>query len=161
MAEKSTKKKKGKGEANVLASLPSTRPNRLGRHNRGGAATTEKAAAGTRAQPTAAKAASAATKAKATKAKPAKAKPKAKPAPVATIAEAVPNRPKPVRPASANLKEPAEKSADKRAPAPAEKPPTGTDLVSTVVQAAGELASVGLSIGGQIVKRAVDRLPKP
>jgi hypothetical protein len=39
--------------------------------------------------------------------------------------------------------------------------PSGTELVSSAVQAAGELAQLGLTIGGQIVKRAVDRLPKP
>ena len=39
--------------------------------------------------------------------------------------------------------------------------PSGVELVTTAVQAAGELAQVGLSIGGRIFKRAVDRLPKP
>jgi hypothetical protein len=38
---------------------------------------------------------------------------------------------------------------------------SGTELVTTTVQAAGALAQLGLSIGSQIVKRAVDRLPKP
>jgi len=42
-----------------------------------------------------------------------------------------------------------------------EKQQSGTELVTTVVQAAGELAQVGLSIGGQVLKRAVDRLPRP
>jgi len=35
------------------------------------------------------------------------------------------------------------------------------ELVGTVVQAAGELAQIGLTVGGQILRRAVDRLPKP
>ena len=39
--------------------------------------------------------------------------------------------------------------------------PSGTELVTTAVQAAGELAQVGLSIGGQLIKRALDRVPKP
>ena len=39
--------------------------------------------------------------------------------------------------------------------------PGGVELVTTAVQAAGELAQIGLSIGGQILKRAVKRLPKP
>jgi hypothetical protein len=50
--------------------------------------------------------------------------------------------------------------------AKSERPPheadrSGTDLVSTAVQAAGELAQVGISLGGQLVKRAVERIPKP
>ncbi len=152
MAEETGKPKKA-SEANVLASLPSTRPNRLGRRGRDGASTTAKAASGTRAKATATKAAGAA----------AKAKPKAtarKKAAPAAVAKAAPKRPQPVRSASKNLTEPAKKSAAKRKPAPPPAP-GGTELVSTVVQAAGELASVGLSIGGQIIKRAVDRLPKP
>ena len=40
-------------------------------------------------------------------------------------------------------------------------PPKGTELVTTAVQAAGELAQIGLTLGGQAVKRAVRRLPKP
>lgn len=152
MAEETGNPKKGDGEANVLASLPSTRPSRLGRHSREGARTTAKAASGTRAKPTASKAASAASKAK-----PKAAARKKAPTPVAS---AKPQRPQPVRSASKNLTGPAKKSAAKRKPAPPPAP-SGTELVSTVVQAAGELASVGLSIGGQIVKRAVDKLPKP
>jgi hypothetical protein len=133
-------KRKGKGEANVLASLPSTRPNRLGRH-------------------AAKRPAAAAPKPSAKPRAKAKAKAAKKPAPV--VAKAAPARPKPVRPATAKLDGPARKSAAKREPVREESAPSGTELVTTVVQAAGELASVGLSIGGQIVKRAVERLPKP
>ena len=168
MAEERTTKK-AKADANVLASLPATRPNRLGRRGRDGAGTTERAAAGTRAKPTATKAAGAATKAKgkataATKAKaarkaPARKKPAAEP--VASVAKATPQRPKPIRSASDSLAAPARKGNGQRQVAPPDKAPSGTELVTTVVQAAGELASVGLSIGGQIVKRAVDKLPKP
>lgn len=144
MAEKTGKKKKAKGEANVLGSLPSTRPSRLGRH----------------AKPSAQPKPRAKPRAKA------KAKPKRSPVAAAKIqaapvTTATPARPRPVRAASAKLDAPARKSAAKRAPASPEKSPSGTELVSTVVQAAGELASVGLSIGGQIVKRAVERLPRP
>ena len=38
--------------------------------------------------------------------------------------------------------------------------PTGVELVTTAVQAAGELAQIGLTIGGQILKRATERLPR-
>ena len=47
-----------------------------------------------------------------------------------------------------------------RKPQPAQ-PPKGAELVTTAVQAAGELAQIGLTLGGQAVKRAVRRLPKP
>ena len=40
-------------------------------------------------------------------------------------------------------------------------PPSGTELVTTAIQAAGELAQIGLAVGGQVLKRAVDKLPKP
>jgi hypothetical protein len=33
--------------------------------------------------------------------------------------------------------------------------------VTTAVQAAGELAQIGLTVGGQILKRAARRLPRP
>jgi hypothetical protein len=39
--------------------------------------------------------------------------------------------------------------------------PRGTELVTTTIRAAGELAHVGLVVGGQIVKRTIDRLPRP
>jgi chemotaxis protein histidine kinase CheA len=56
----------------------------------------------------------------------------------------------PARPPSAGTKRP-----------PQEPSRTGADLVTTAVQAAGELAQVGLTLGGQIVKRAVERIHKP
>ncbi len=172
MAEKGSKKAKRKpardGADSVLASLPATRPNRMGARHRDGAATTAKAAEGTRARATPAKASEAAAaaakatkraakKADTTKATTAKAKLAATP-----IAEGAAPRPKPVRSASKNLAAPAKNAAAKRVVATApDKQPSGTELVTTVVQAAGELAQVGLSIGGQVLKRAVDRLPKP
>jgi hypothetical protein len=39
--------------------------------------------------------------------------------------------------------------------------PTGTALVTTAIQATGELARIGLTVGGQVLKRAADRLPRP
>ena len=146
MAEKGTKKKKAKADAGVLGALPSTRPNRLGRH-----------AAKATPRPVAKKKAAPKRKAKPRPKVAAAGKPAATAVP---ISEAAPRRPKPVRSASKNLAAPAKQAAAKRAPAPS-KQPSGTELVTTVVQAAGELAQVGLSIGGQIVKRAVERLPKP
>jgi hypothetical protein len=35
------------------------------------------------------------------------------------------------------------------------------EIVTTAVQAAGELAQIGLTLGGQILKRAAGRIPRP
>ena len=40
-------------------------------------------------------------------------------------------------------------------------PPRGTELVTTTIRAAGELAQIGLTLGGHALKRAVDRIPRP
>jgi hypothetical protein len=39
--------------------------------------------------------------------------------------------------------------------------PKGTELVTTTIRAAGELAHVGLVVGGQVLKRTLDRIPRP
>jgi hypothetical protein len=39
--------------------------------------------------------------------------------------------------------------------------PSGTELVTTSIRAAGELAQIGLTVGGQVLKRTLDRIPKP
>src|SRR5262245_19748061 len=39
--------------------------------------------------------------------------------------------------------------------------PTGGELVTTAFQATGELARIGLTVGGQMLKRAYRRLPRP
>ena len=51
-----------------------------------------------------------------------------------------------------------------RASAPPPKPigaPTGTELVTTTIRAAGELAQIGFVVGGRMLKRTIDRIPKP
>jgi hypothetical protein len=40
-------------------------------------------------------------------------------------------------------------------------PPRGTELVTTAIRAGGELTKIGLTLGGRVLKRAVDRLPRP
>jgi hypothetical protein len=40
-------------------------------------------------------------------------------------------------------------------------PVSGTELVGTIVQAAGELAEIGLSVGARTLRNAVARLPRP
>jgi hypothetical protein len=77
------------------------------------------------------------------------AKPKAKPR-----AKAKP-KPKAVRPASPPLR--VRHVTDDPPPKPLAAP-TGTELVTTTIRAAGELAQIGLTLGGQVVKRTLDRL---
>ncbi len=40
-------------------------------------------------------------------------------------------------------------------------PPKGTELVATSIRAVGELAQVGLVVGGKVLKRTIDRIPRP
>jgi hypothetical protein len=149
MAEKSgngTGRTGSKGDdQGVLASLPSTRPARLSRRGRDGEKPAPKAAA--KAKPKA----RAKPKAKA-KAKPKAAAPTPTPTPIAAAADK--QRPQPVRAGHPTL---ARKPAEGRAEDPGQ---SGLDLVKTVVQAAGEVAQIGATVGGQILKRAVDKLPK-
>jgi hypothetical protein len=49
-------------------------------------------------------------------------------------------------------------------PKPAPPPPRRDDspgVVTTAVQAAGELAQIGATVGGQLLKRAARRIPRP
>jgi hypothetical protein len=135
MADKAAKRKsKARREKpSVLGTLPATRPERLGRPRSGSA------------KPAAAKPAPQRPAARR------RAGSDAKPAP------APPHGPTAVRPGSPPL----ETHRPTDAPPPRSvSPPTGTELVTTTIRAAGELAQIGLTVGGQVLKRAVDRLPK-
>ena len=130
------------GERDVFGSLPNTRPQRR---------SAKRDRAGTKAKA----ARPAAAKAKATAAKPKSAKPaaatpraKAKPAaqPRATAAAAAPQIP----PAGYATPRPDDDGV-----------PRGAHLVTTAVQAAGELAHIGLAAGGRALKSALGRLPRP
>jgi hypothetical protein len=152
MAQKTAKKKpkkatKSSSDPSVLGNLRSSRPARIGGDRRG--ATTSPAAATkpsatTKAEPTAARKTSG-TKATATK-KAGAAKTAATPKPRAAAKPAAdrPTPPPPPRP------EP-----------PRDGRPTTTEVVTTAVQAAGELAQIGLTVGRQALKRATDRIPRP
>jgi hypothetical protein len=138
----------------VMGNLPSTRPARIGgRRERAAGESAEKPkAAPAKPKP----------KAKSTASKPATAKPKAK-STASKPAQKPTSKPRAVRSGSPALKAAKDKKAAStppRKPQPAE-PPKGTELVTTAVQAAGELAQIGLTLGGRAVKRAVRRLPKP
>jgi hypothetical protein len=104
--------------------------------------------------------------------------------PVATVAGRGPRPAKP-KPARAKAAQPRRAKAARATPAPASKPvaikagcpelerpksapppprpighPTGRELATTAIQATGELARIGLTVGGQVLKRALDRLPR-
>jgi hypothetical protein len=124
-------------DESVLGSLPATRPTRFGGERpKSGEA---------KATPTAAKPR-------------AKAKPKAAKRPASTPRR----KPRPVRAGAPALAESTKRArAAEPPPEPTSSPPSGTELVTTAIQAAGELAQIGLAVGGQMLKRAVDKLPKP
>jgi hypothetical protein len=93
--------------------------------------------------------------AKATAAKPPAAKPKP---PRAKAAAPKPSKPAAVTAGSPRLTRP--RPSDDPAPSPIGAP-SGAQLVTTAIQATGELARIGFTVGGQVLKRAVDRLPRP
>ncbi len=66
--------------------------------------------------------------------------------------------PRAVRSASPPLK--AQRAAQPPPPQPIGAP-KGTELVTTTIRAAGELTQIGFTVTGQILKRAVDRIPRP
>jgi hypothetical protein len=122
-------------EESVLGSLPATRPTRFGRERRESGRTATKTVAKPRAKKAASKAA-------------------AKPAPA--------RKPRPVRAGAPALRESTERARTvEPQPESTTTPPSGTELVTTAIQAAGELAQIGLAVGGQVLRRAVDKLPKP
>jgi hypothetical protein len=167
-------KKGGRAKAadqSVLGSLPSTRPTRLARRRDGEAPAATGGATATVAPPRAA-----AARAKpAAKPRPAAAKPQpaaAKPQPAAAKPRPAAAKPRPaatrsgpeaVSASSPSLTPPRQGRAVPPPPQEPERrsgPPTGIDLVTTAVQAAGEVAQIGLTVGGQILKRAVGRVPR-
>jgi hypothetical protein len=88
----------------------------------------------------------------ATKATPRKAAPK----------QASRPKPRPVRAGAPSLAESTERArTSEPPPQTTTTPPSGTELVTTAIQAAGELAQIGLAVGGQMLRRAVGKLPKP
>jgi hypothetical protein len=95
----------------------------------------------------------------------AKAEPKAKPAAKAKAKPAAAPKTKPAttrRPRSETLRQPAQPAgtptvARARKPAPA----SGVELLGTAVQAAAELAEIGLSAGARALRNAIGRLPRP
>ena len=143
---------KAKPAKSVMGSLPSTRPTRMARRRDGDpvSGSAEKTPARSKAAPKRTTKPTRATP-KAVGKPATKAKPKAKPA--------AGSKPRAVRSGSPSL-DAAKKPRPPRKP-PAPEPPKGAELVTTAVQATGELAKIGLTLGGQAIKRAAKRLPKP
>jgi hypothetical protein len=139
-----------KSDQSVLGNLPATRPTRFGRERRGEEG---KAATATASKP------KPAAKPRAKAAKPA-ARPRAAAADAAPQ-PAPPRRPRPVRAGAPSLADSTPSSRPAEPPPSSTSPPSGTELVTTAIQAAGELAQIGLAVGGQVLRRAVDKLPKP
>jgi hypothetical protein len=179
MAEKAAKRKakpKRSGQS-VLGTLPASRPERIGRPRRGekrkspeGAVAKPRAAAARASAGGAAKRAAKKPAAKrAAAAKPAARRPStaAKPAARRSSATAkpkpAPRRPSDHGPAAVSPGSPplrARRFTDEPPPKPIGAP-TGTVLVTTTIRAAGELAQIGLTVGGQVLKRTLDRIPRP
>jgi hypothetical protein len=153
-------KDKAKPSKSVMGNLPATRPTRMARRRDGDPVTRAEEApakprSSTKARPKAAakSPAKAKAKAKASTTRSA-AKPKAAAGEKAT-------KPRAVRSGSPSLAAAKKKSARTPRRPPAPDPPKGAELVTTAVQATGELAKIGLTLGRQAVKRAAKRLPKP
>ena len=135
-------KEKAKPSKSVMGNLPSTRPTRMARRRDGAPVSG-----------TGKPAAKSAPKAKAAP------RPKAAAGTKATT-KASGSKPRAVRSGSPSL-DAAKKKPRTPKKTPAAEPPKGTELVTTAVQATGELAKIGLTLGSQALKRAARRLPKP
>lgn len=131
----------GKRAGEVLSSLPSTRPQRRSARR--------SKPEGSRARPSAA--------ARPSSPRPAARKPRAKAA-----KQAAGGRPAAVRPsvATKRAREPGPRPRSNAAHKPPAQP-EGLELVTTAVQAAGELAQLGLTVGVRALRGAVSRLPRP
>ncbi len=101
--------------------------------------------------------------------KAAQAQAKAAPKPAAKAAAKRPRQPAAPRPAAA--KPPPETAPRRKVPAAGYAAPqahadsatasAGAELISTTIQAAGELAQIGLTVGRQTLRSMLERLPKP
>jgi hypothetical protein len=181
MADKVDKPKKKakpkKDEKGVLAALPSTRPQRIGTRraapktgSSSAAAKPRSSAAATRtASSSAAKTSTGAKKRSAPKtaaSRPTAARPKAaaphtfEPTLAAESAARAAETPRP-RPVSEGAPGIGTGGSHRDERSPESARPSGVEVASTAVKAAGEVAQLGLTIGGHLLKRVVDRIPRP
>jgi hypothetical protein len=95
----------------------------------------------------------------------AKAKPKAAAGRAGTVRAARPKAPSAKAKATRARSKPAAASAVPPAgyatPRAGDEGPHATDVVTTAIQAAGELAQIGLTVGAQALRSALRRLPRP
>jgi hypothetical protein len=157
---------KAKPAKGVMGNLPATRPTRMARRRDGEPVSGKKDGAPARASAKARPKAAPKTASKPTRATPkATGKPAtpAKPKSATARSTGAAQKPRAVRSGSPSLAAAKKKSEKARGPRrkPAPEPPKGAELVTTAVQATGELAKIGLTLGGQAIKRAARRLPKP
>jgi hypothetical protein len=68
-------------------------------------------------------------------------------------------KPRPAKPKAAAMRPPA--TPPPAPEAPRDGRPSGPEIVTTAVQAAGELAQIGFTVGRQVLKRATGRIPRP
>ena len=120
----------------VLSSLPRSRPQRRSAKRQGGGARTPTAPSAPRPEPT----------------PPGPTKPTRKAATKPKVTGAA-------RPSAATRR--AREDTTKALPRAEPVAPANRDIVTTTVQAAGELARIGLAVGTQIVREAARRVPKP
>lgn len=124
------------GERDVFSGLPNARPQRRSaKRDRAGAEPAKATSAG------------------------AKKRAAAKKAPPQARAAAG-SRPSAARPKAAAPKQPPVPPAGYATPTDDDRP-HGAELVGTAVQAAGELAQIGIAFGGRALKSAIQRLPRP
>ena len=153
---------RGADDSEVLGRLPRSRPHRRSSKRESARTSAEQGPSQTPKPPRPRAKAKVAKPAVTKAAKPARAK-AAKPTPgkAAVPAANAPTRqprPRPQRPATTS---PTASPRIAEPPRHRPGPPTGTDLLGTAVQAAGEIAQAGVTIGRLILKRAVSRLPRP
>jgi len=143
----------------VLGSLPRTRPHRRSEKRRSPAAgpTGPQAADGERRPP-----ADTPKPQAADTPKPARTA-NSKPRRAANSTSRRTGAPKAVRsPRPQRLGQPAQPAGTPSAPRTRKPiPPSGTQILGTAVQAAAELAEIGLSVSARALRRAVSRLPRP
>jgi hypothetical protein len=81
-----------------------------------------------------------------------------KPAPKRAATKSKPKAKKAAKPKAAAAQRP---TTPPPPPRESDGRPSGTEIVTTAVQAAGELAQIGVTVGSQLLKRAAQRIPRP
>ena len=72
-----------------------------------------------------------------------------------------PAKPKAAKPSATAVATPPRPVPPTEPPRRPSGPPRGKEVVTTAVQAVGEIGQIGVTFGRQLLKRATDRLPRP